>query len=99
MAAYSHDSSVHKTLSGTTADTVTITGNHESFEVINRGSGSIYFTFAPEGIGATTAVAEASGTTVVPPGAAVSTAAPGDRGTVVSVVGSGDAYSVQAVPQ
>lgn len=93
MASYSDAASAHKTLSGTTADSVTITGGVR-LVVINRDvSAPLYV----RGDG-TTAVAEAGGTRYVGPGAWVEIDKPADGGAV-SVVGNGNAYSVEAVTQ
>jgi hypothetical protein len=84
---------VNKTLSGTTADTITV-GPYDRYRliVLNRSTATIYF--RPDGV---TAVAAADGTVPVPAGVAFDWNESGT--TVVSVVGSGDAYSVVAIPR
>ena len=85
----------HKTLSATTADTVTIDSAAEACraQVINRSTTAPIY-FRDDG---TAAVAEADGTTVVPAGMIYEWYI-GAGVTSVSVVGDGDAYSVQATP-
>lgn len=97
MASASAASSVHNALSGTTADTMTITDPHDQVEVLNRGSVDLFFTIAPEGVTPVTAVADADGTVVVPPGMAVTVESPGKRGCTISIVGDGNEYSIQKV--
>ena len=97
MATASAASSVHNTLSGTTADLITITDPHDRVEILNRGLSDVFFTIAPEGITPTTAVADADNTTVVPPGMAIVVESPGKRGCTISIVGNGDEYSIQKV--
>jgi len=99
MASYSltvggRPSGVHKTLSGTTADTVTVTSTTTSSrgQVINRSSAAIYLRFD-----GSAAVAAADGTVVLPAGLVYEWFI-GSGTATVSVVGSGDAYSVQASP-
>ena len=88
---------VHKTLTGATADTVTITGAAPyRIEVLNNGTGVIYC--RADG---TAAAAAADGTVRINAGQGVHWLAglweAGSKSTAVSVVGSGDAYSVHAV--
>lgn len=83
---------VHKTLSGTTADAVTIGGfGQNRVEIVNRGSATIYA--RADG---TVAVAAADNTIAILPTGSFEFAAA--AGLVVSVVGNGDAYSVHAIP-
>jgi hypothetical protein len=100
MADVAGINTCHATLSTTTADTVTLSGdNIRAVEVLNRsGSTTIYFT-----VNGATAVAEADETYAVPAGQAlVVPLAVGDgyvasANTVLSVVGNGNAYSVHAL--
>jgi len=83
---------IHKTLSGTTADTIAVpyvTVGSREIEVLNRStSNPIYVR-----VGGSAAVAAADGTTVIPAGTGrvftIRESAP-----TISVVGNGDAYSV-----
>lgn len=100
MATASAATSVHNTLSGSTADTITITNPHDQVEVINReaiGGAALYFTIAPEGVTPTTAVSAADDTVVVPAGQAICVESPGKRGCTISIVGVDNDYSIQAV--
>lgn len=85
---------VHHTLTTTAADEVTIDARAEPCraQVVNRSTAPIFFRDDGE-----VAVAEADGTWAVPP-AGVEEWYIGSGSTVVSVVGDGDAYSVQARP-
>lgn len=97
MATYTHAKSVHKTLSGTTADKVTITGDDVVAVVNHDGAQPLYISWNGTD-SPTTAVAEASGTDYVAPGGFVEIDADGTSGGAISIVGSGNAYSVVAVP-
>lgn len=96
MASYTPAVSCHKTTSGTTADTITLTEGFRSIEVVNRGSTAIYCTFGKD---APTPVAEADGTTFIPAGGVVTLDGNSRGGFVVKVVGSDSAYSVQGVDE
>lgn len=89
-------SGVHKTLSSTTEDTVTITGANEGYriEVFNRATSNAIYARCD----ATTAVAAADGTVYIPAGTSISYRV-GPGVTIVRVVGNGDAYSVHAITQ
>lgn len=89
MATESSARSVHNTLSGTTADSITITG-FETVDIINRHSSNPLY-FRSDG---TAAVGEADGTDVVLPGGFVRHNA---DGRAISIVGDGNAYSVVGV--
>jgi len=87
---------IHNTLSGTTADTVLVEANGPQgscrCEILNRSTiNTIYVTH-----NGATAVAAADGTVAILPGQAITTP-PGTR-HVLSIVGSGDAYSVHRLP-
>lgn len=89
MASYSDSRSVHKTLSGTTADVVTISFKWDNLVVSNRtGAGYLW---VKEGAN-TALAAEDNGTQFVPPGEELVIDRPGDG--VVTVVGNGNGYSV-----
>lgn len=93
MATDTHAKSVHNTLTGTTADTVTITG-YDVVDIINRtGTAPLYVRYEGDA-SPTTAVAEADGTDVVMPGGFLRVDA-GMGG--ISIVGDGNAYSVVGV--
>lgn len=93
MATDSALRSVTNTLSGTTADTVTITQSWSAFEVTNH-SASVPLYFRQDG---TTAVGAADNTTVVLPGQSKVTAAStnGDGDIVISIVGSSNLYTIE----
>jgi len=95
MATETHAKSIHATLTGTTADTVAITG-YDVVDVINRGSGPMYVAYEGDA-SPTTAVAAADGTDYVAPGGFIRIDANGTDGGKISVVGDGNAYSVVGV--
>jgi hypothetical protein len=96
MATDSHAKSVHNTLSGTTADTVTITG-FDRIQIINRDAEDLLYVSYNSTDTPTTAVAAADGTDVVLPLGFIEVDANGTEGGAVSVVGDGGAYSVVGV--
>lgn len=90
MATISKAKAAHATLSGTTADKVTITG-YDKVDVINRDATQPLYVSWNGTSSPTTAVAAADDTEYVAPGGFVSI----DTGQeAISVVGSGNAYSV-----
>ena len=89
MATESTTISVHNTLSTTVADAITIT-DRETVDIINWDSAERLY-FRSDG---TTAVGAANGTEVVAPGGFVRHNA---DGRAISIVGSGNAYSVVGV--
>lgn len=96
MATDTHAKSVHNTLSGTTADKVTITG-FDRIQILNRDSSDLLYvsyngTDTPD-----TAVAAANGTDVVLPLGYIEVDAGGTDGGAVSIVGDGGGYSVVGV--
>lgn len=91
MASYTADNSVHKTLTGTTADTVNLNDQWTQIEVINR-SGTAPLYVRADG---TTAVAAADNTDVIMAGEAVLISRIPTAG--ISVVGDGNGYSVVGV--
>ena len=96
MASETISRSADNTLSGTTADTITFNQRWPAVEIHNHGSTALYVR-----MDGTAAVAEANGTTVVPAGATKilkSTVSGSDAtGTVVSIVGDGNQYSIEGV--
>ena len=98
--AGARDGGVHATLSGTTADTITFTaanavggvaGGGATLAVTNRDTSvTLYFTTT-----GTAAVSAATGTYVVLPLQTKTVIFTGH--TVVSVVGNGNAYSVELI--
>ncbi len=91
MASYSEITSKHATLTSTTADTVTITGKWPYVEIINRdATAPMYATAGPAT--AVTAVAAADDTIYIPPGGSKVVRS---YSGVFSVVGNGNAYSVE----
>lgn len=96
MANYSKTKAIHATLSGTTADTVAITG-YDTVDVINRdASNPLYVAYEGDDT-PVTAVAAADDTAVVAPGGFIRVDANGTGGGKLSIVGSGNAYSVVGV--
>lgn len=93
MATDTDAKSVHNTLSGTTADTVTITG-YEVVDIINRSQTEPLYVRYEGDAAPTTAVAEANGTDHVAPGGFLRVDT-GQGG--VSIVGNGNPYSVVGV--
>lgn len=102
MTAYSftvadRPSGVHKGLSGTTEDTVTIdsSASPARVQIVNRATGPIY-----ANLNGSTAVAEADGTIVIPAGMVYELYI-GAGSPVVRLVGAAAGtwpYSVQAMP-
>jgi hypothetical protein len=98
MASYTPAVSCHKTLTATTADTVTLSQAFAKVEVVNRDTADlIYVTYGASAGDAATPVAEADGTLVVMPLSVLVLDANNRGGFVVKVVGDGGAYSVQGV--
>ena len=104
MATDSNAVAVHNTLSGTTADTVTIGTagvRMKGFEITNPSASAaiLYFTYSRSATAPTTAVSLADATYSVLPGQSTYR----DFGSgwvdvfVVSVVGNGNTYSVEGV--
>ena len=89
MATESAERSAHNTLSGTTADAITITG-FDTVDVINRSTSTALY-FRSDG---TTAVGAANGCDYVAPGGFVRHNA---DGRAISIVGDGNDYSVIGV--
>lgn len=100
MATDSAVRSVTNTLSTTVADTVTLTQAWPAVEITNHdATNNIYF--RQDG---TTAVGSADGCTVVLPGSKLVTkacinvsASTGASSTVISIVGSGNVYTIEGV--
>lgn len=103
MATESANKSVHNTLSGTTADLITlgVTGVRlKGFEVQNRaGSSAVYFTYTMSTKAPTTAVSATNDTDQVLAGEALYTDLEGQAAEIVtvSIVGSANEYSIRAV--
>lgn len=90
MAQYSVEHAKHGTLSGTTIDTVVITGEMGDIEVVNReGTAPLYVTTDDS-----TPAAEADNTEFVAPGASV-TLSPETR--IIKIIGNTNEYSVTAL--
>lgn len=91
MADYSVSRAKHATLSSTTVDNVTLTVPLTGATVINRGTSAMYAGF--DGV---TASSAGDNTYYVGPGDSLVWL--GNRTSlVVSVIGNGNAYSVQAI--
>lgn len=88
MAAYNVDRTAHKTLSGTTVDTATLTGEVGWLEIVNSGATDLTVTFD-----GTTPVANADGTEVV---FAYDNAIFENPGRVVKILGNGNIYHLAA---
>lgn len=93
MATETHAKSIHATLTGTTADTVTITG-YDVVDIINRSATEPLWVRYEGDASPTTAVAAADGTDYVAPNGFLRVDA-GQGG--ISIVGNGNAYSVVGV--
>jgi hypothetical protein len=95
MATDSAVRSCTNTLSGTTADTITLTQAWPSIDVTNHDSADIIY-FRQDGV---TAVAAADGCSVLLPGQSkVAAASITSSGTIViSIVGDGGAYTIEGV--
>lgn len=96
MATETHAKSIHATLTGTTADTVTITG-YDVVDIINRSATEPLWVRYEGDASPTVAVAAADGTDYVAPGGFLRIDAGGTDGGKISVVGNGNAYSVVGV--
>lgn len=100
MATYTAVSEAHETLTASTVDTVTLTGNTSSVTVVNRtGTAEIYFTIAT-GTAAVPAVPTVGGanTYVLPATDCSLRLAVGGQPVAVSLISSGTmAYSVEAI--
>ncbi len=96
MAAYTVARSKHATLVAATADSVTLSTDYQSAEVMNRATtGDIYFT-----VDGTTPVSAADNTLVVPPGGSLVVTLPssGAGNDVVKLISAGTpAYSVTGI--
>lgn len=91
MATYSNSLSVHPTLTSTTPDVVTITAG-DLLEISNRSTDTVLWVATGNVSGL---AAAASGSRFVAPGESLLIDRPGDG--VVTVVGNGNAYSVEGV--
>lgn len=97
MASHSAAKAVHKTLSGTTVDTVTLTGGWSDIEIINRGTTDLTVVF-DNGATPSDPTALADDTEIIQAGSALMVDAdPGDGNFVAKLKGSGNAYSVIGV--
>lgn len=95
MATDSDARSVTNTLSGTTADTVTLTQGWSAVDVTNHDATDVIY-FRMDG---TTAVAAANGCSVLLPGQSKVVAASLNQAgqVVVSIVGDGGTYTIEGV--
>ena len=88
---------IHNTLTSTTADSVTVEAASPNgacrAEILNRSTTNTIYVTINTGV---TAVAAADGTIAILPGQSVMT--PPGAHHVLSIVGSGDAYSVHRIP-
>lgn len=100
MATDGDPKSVTNTLSGTTADRITIEQLWPAVEVTNHDASDLLYVDM-DGTATPTAVAAEDGATVVLPGATKTLraipAAPSFNTIVLSVVGDGGAYTVEGV--
>lgn len=101
MASHTAVTAQHATLSGTTADTITLSGAVTYVTVLNRagaGGADMYANISWFGATPTAPVAAADDLRIIPPGGYVTFAYLGggtDTSIVVQVVGNGNAYSVE----
>lgn len=95
MATDSAARSVTNTLSGSTADTITLTQAWDALDVTNYDSTN-YLYLRQDG---TTAVAEANDTTAIPPGTSkvIDATVTGSGTVVISIVGNGGKYTIEGV--
>lgn len=95
MATDTAATSVTNTLSGTTADTITLTNGWDAIEVTNHDATNWIY-LRQDG---TTAVAEADNTTPVPPSTSKVLAAAKNsvNDNVISIVGNGNKYTIEGV--
>lgn len=94
MASLSAAKSKHATLSGTTVDTVTLTGGYEFVEILNRHATEI-LSVTTNGV---TPTAAGDDTEVIPGGGSVVLEFSGAT-AAVKIIGNGNAYSVTGVAQ
>lgn len=97
MASHTVNRIANKTLTGTTADDVTVTGGFPSVEVVNRGSGVLWVT---SGLGeAVEPTAEGDNVQPVLPNERVTVLWGRTRGSdiMVRLIGDGNPYSVIGV--
>lgn len=100
MATISKATAAHATLSGTTVDTVTITGGYGAVEVANRSGATTLYVTVDVGTAPTAPTAAGDDTFFVPPGTTllIDTQKDGiSGGTVVKIIGNGNDYSVTGV--
>lgn len=101
MAAQTAVTAQHATLSGTTADTITLSGRITCVDVLNRaaaGGADMYANIAWSGATPTAPAALADDTRVIPAGGFITFQYQNggiDASIVVQVVGNGNAYSVE----
>lgn len=95
LSAGTQPTGLHNTLSGTTADTVTVTPTRNGcwVEVFNRDTTEPLYVRAD----GTTAVAAADGTVYIPAEGSFPWKLSGRTAVAISIVGNGNAYSVHAV--
>lgn len=99
MATGNHVRSVTNTLTGTTADVITLNQLWPAVEVHNHDADTPLYVLM-DGTASPTAVAEADATTIIPPGSSkVLRAVPvsGTRTIVLGVVGDGGKYTIEGV--
>jgi len=99
MASISKAIAVHTTLSGTTVDTVTLTGAPNEADVLNEasaGGANLYVTSGWTGNTPAEPTASGDDTRVVPPGGFITIKIPGvGAAVIVKIIGNGNAYSVE----
>jgi len=103
MASYSAARAVHKSLTSTTADTVTIGTTGVRLKAIEVGNPSasaaiLYFTLSRTATAPTTAVSAADDTFMVYPGSTLTVSFEQSHVDIctLSIVGSANAYNVQS---
>jgi hypothetical protein len=94
VATYSGAQTQHQTLTASTVDTVTLDGNYDQAEVVNRAtSGDIYWT-----VNGSTPTAGGAGTFITRAGEALKVRAPEGGQTVVKLISTAACpYSVTGI--
>lgn len=98
MASISGNLCEHATLSGTTVDTLTLSGPMTRCTVNNKaaaGGADIYFTYSCTSTAPAAPTASGDDTYWVPPGGWKSFDVLGGGGVIVKIIGNGNAYSVE----
>ena len=100
MASYTAKWAKSATLTSTTVDTITLSGgSYRQLCVLNRGAGTITFTYGENTAGAATPTALGDDMFPVMAGMALTLPTGGGwTAVVVKIIGNADAYSVMGLP-